>query len=102
MTDAAGPSNGNHGLPPAAAGAPRTLLGRWFEPVHVGRDAARDLQALAERGSLVFVMRSAGLLNFLYLRWFLRRSGLPPLRAAQGFRGDRISALCQNWISLNT
>jgi len=32
-------------------------------------------------------MRSAGLLNFLYLRWFLRRHGLPPLRAAQGFHG---------------
>ncbi len=32
-------------------------------------------------------MRSAGLLNFLYLRWLLRRLGLPPLRAALGFRG---------------
>jgi glycerol-3-phosphate O-acyltransferase len=66
---------------------PRTILTRWFEPVRVSRDAARDLHALAARGSLVFVMRSPGLLNFLYLRWFLRRLGLPPLRAAQGFRG---------------
>ena len=32
-------------------------------------------------------MRSPGLLNFLYLRWFLRRLGPPPLRAAQGFHG---------------
>jgi glycerol-3-phosphate O-acyltransferase len=32
-------------------------------------------------------MRSPGLLNFLYLRWFLRRLGLPALRAAQGFHG---------------
>ncbi len=88
MTDARGPQpNGNHGTPPAAPGAPRTLLDPWFEPVRVTRDAPRDLAELASRGSLVFVMRSAGLLNFLYLRWFLRRSGLPPLRAAQGFRG---------------
>jgi glycerol-3-phosphate O-acyltransferase len=29
-------------------------------------------------------MRSPSLLAFLYLRWFLRRHGLPPLRAAQG------------------
>jgi glycerol-3-phosphate O-acyltransferase len=63
------------------------LLGRWFAPVKVPRDASRTLRDLAARGSLVFVMRSPGLLNFLYLRWFLRRSGLPPLRAAQGFHG---------------
>ncbi|HEX9049570.1 MAG TPA: 1-acyl-sn-glycerol-3-phosphate acyltransferase [Anaeromyxobacter sp.] len=88
MTDAAGPPpNGNHATPPAAPGAPRALLSPWFEPVRVSRDAPRELVALAARGSLVFVMRSAGLLNFLYLRWFLRRCGLPPLRAAQGFHG---------------
>ncbi len=66
---------------------PRSFLSRWFEPVRVSRDAGHELQALAARGSLVFVMRSSGLLNFLYLRWFLRRLGLPPLRAAQGFQG---------------
>jgi glycerol-3-phosphate O-acyltransferase len=65
----------------------RTVLSRWFEPVRVQRDVPVDLHALAARGSLVFVMRSAGLLNFLYLRWFLRRHGLPPLRAARGFHG---------------
>ncbi len=77
------------GSPPGARGAaaPGGLLGRWFEPVRVSRDAPRELLELAARGSVVFVMRSAGLLNLLYLRWFLKRSGLPPLRAAQGFPG---------------
>jgi len=55
--------------------------------VRVPKDAPQELLQLASRGSLVVVMRSAGLLNFLYLRWFLRRHGLPPLRAAQGFPG---------------
>ena len=50
-------------------------------------EAAEELRALAARGSLVFVMRSSSLLAYLYLRWFLRRSGLPPLRAAQGLVG---------------
>jgi glycerol-3-phosphate O-acyltransferase len=76
------------GPPGAPEPPPRSsLLGRWFEPVRVSRGAPRELLELAARGSVVFVMRKAGLLNFLYLRWFLRRSGLPPLRAAQGFRG---------------
>jgi glycerol-3-phosphate O-acyltransferase len=71
---------------PASAPAPG-LLARWFAPVKVPREAPGELRALAARGSLVFVMRSPSLLNFLYLRWFLRSAGLPPLRAAQGFRG---------------
>lgn len=90
MTDATDPSPGGPAPtarqdPPAPPGA--GLLGRWFEPVKAPRDAAEALRALAARGSLVFVMRSAGLLNFLYLRWFLRRSGLPAPRAALGFHG---------------
>jgi glycerol-3-phosphate O-acyltransferase len=73
--------------PPAPAGPARGLLARWFDPVKVPREAQGELRALAARGSVVFVMRSPSLLNFLYLRWLLRRAGLPPLRAAQGFRG---------------
>jgi glycerol-3-phosphate O-acyltransferase len=62
-------------------------IGRLFEPVRVPREAPAELAGLAGRGSLVFVMRRSGLLNFLYLRWLLRRHGLPPLAAAQGYTG---------------
>jgi glycerol-3-phosphate O-acyltransferase len=71
--------------PPAEA--PARGLGRLFAPVQLPPDAPAELRDLASRGSLVVVMRSSGLLNFLYLRWLLRRLGLPPLRAAQGFLG---------------
>ncbi len=75
-------------LPPSQPPAPaRSLVSRWFEPVRVPHDAPAELRAIAARGTLVFVMRSPSLLAFLYLRWFLRRAGLPPLRAAQGFHG---------------
>jgi glycerol-3-phosphate O-acyltransferase len=75
-------------VPTEPPGRPRSgLLGRWFEPVKVARDATATLADLASRGSLVFVMRAPGLLNYLYVKWFLRQSGLPPLRAAQGFPG---------------
>jgi glycerol-3-phosphate O-acyltransferase len=90
VTDASPPGAGAEPARPPAPSAPppaRGILARWFEPVRPTRDAPAQLRELARRGSLVFVMRSAGLLNFLYLRWFLRRHGLPPLRAAQGFHG---------------
>ena len=48
----------------AAPGRP-SLLDRWFRPVHVPLEAPREIAALAHRGSVVFVVRSAGLLNFL-------------------------------------
>jgi glycerol-3-phosphate O-acyltransferase len=69
------------------AGRRAGVLSRWFEPVRAPPEAARELRELGAQGSLVFVMRSPGLLDFAYLRWYLRRAGLPPLRAAQGFRG---------------
>ena len=64
-----------------------SLLDRWFTSVKVPPDAAQELTDLARRGSLVFVMRSAGVLNFLFLRWFLRRLGLPSLRSSLGLTG---------------
>jgi len=74
--------------PPPRAQPARGLLARWFEPVKVPHDAPDELRALGARGSLVFVMRSPSVLACLYLRWFLRQTGLPPLRAAQGLRGS--------------
>lgn len=74
------------GAPAAADGG---WFSRWFSPVKIPKDAAPSLKALAARGSLVFVMRTAGLLDFLYLRWFLRVNGLPSLKAAQGLGGLR-------------
>ncbi len=78
------PAGGGSPPPPLAR---RGLLDRFFAPVRMARDVPGELRELAARGSLVFVMRSAGLLNFLYLRWFLRTLGLPPLRAARNFGG---------------
>ena len=45
------------------------------------------MAALAERGSVVFVARSSGLVNYLYVNWLVRRLGLPPLRVAVNFVG---------------
>ena len=64
--------------------ARRSWLDRWFGPVQVPAEAVAELRELSRRGSLVFVMRSSGMLNFLFVRWWVRRLGLPPLRASVG------------------
>jgi len=73
--------------PPRPPRARRSLLDRWFDSIRLPADLGRDLGALAERGSLVFAMRSSGLINYLYLKWLLRRLRLPPLRVAVNFVG---------------
>jgi glycerol-3-phosphate O-acyltransferase len=55
--------------------------------VRVPAEAGPELRELSRRGSIVFVMRTAGVLNFLFLAWLLRQAGLPPLRAALGLTG---------------
>jgi glycerol-3-phosphate O-acyltransferase len=64
--------------------ARRSWLDRWFGKAQVPAEAVTELRELSRRGSLVFVMRSSGMLNFLFVRWWARRLGLPPLRASVG------------------
>lgn len=79
--------------PPGAlpTGTPkrRSLLDRLFGPVRVPPETTGELADVSRRGSVVFVVRSAGILSFLYLGWLLRNLGLPPLRAALGLTGIR-------------
>ena len=51
----------------------------WFEHVRVPREAPSTLASLAQRGSVVLVMRSPGLLELLFARWLAPRLGLEPL-----------------------
>ncbi|WP_373046270.1 1-acyl-sn-glycerol-3-phosphate acyltransferase [Vulgatibacter sp.] len=55
----------------------RWLFRRFFEPVHFPEEAQVELEELARKGTLVYVMRSAGILNFLYFNWAYARRGLP-------------------------
>jgi glycerol-3-phosphate O-acyltransferase len=77
---------------PSAAGtsvprARRSVLDRWFGPIRLPEDLERSLSGLSRQGSVVFVMRSSGLINYLYVKWLVRRMRLPPLRVAVNFVG---------------
>jgi len=62
----------------------RWLFRRYFEPVRFPADAQERLEALSRDGTLVYVMRSAGILNFLYFNWAFARRGLPLAQAVLG------------------
>src|SRR5690349_4215788 len=59
-------------------------LARLFAEAQIPAEVTQDLRALGQRGRIVFVMRSAGWLNLSFIRWLLRRIGLPALGAAIG------------------
>lgn len=65
----------------------RRVADRWFEPIHLPEGLEAEMAGLAARGSVVFVARSSGLINYLYVNWLVRRLGLPPLRVAMNFVG---------------
>lgn len=62
----------------------RWLFARFFGPVRFPAEAQERLEDLARRGTPVYVMRSAGILNFLYFNWAFARRGLPLARAVLG------------------
>ena len=63
------------------------LADRWFDPINLPDGLEEEMAGLAGRGSVVFVARSSGLINYLYVKWLVRRLGLPPLRVAMNFVG---------------
>ncbi len=62
-------------------------LGRLFAKVALPPRAAEELAPLAQRGSIVYVMRSSGWLNTWFVRWFAARLALPAVRAIVGLAG---------------
>lgn len=64
----------------------RAFAERFFVPIPFPREGGELLSRLSGEGEVVHVMRSAGMLNFLYLAWALVLHRLPPLRAVLGLR----------------
>ena len=57
---------------------------RFFKRAEIPAGLEDQLRALGRDGTIVFVMRSAGWLNLSFIRWLVRRLGLPALGAAIG------------------
>lgn len=70
----------------------RWLLGWLFRRVRFPDEEVASLRALAERGTVVYVGRNAGLLPFLYFNWAFLRHGLPLAHWANGV-STRVASL---------
>jgi glycerol-3-phosphate O-acyltransferase len=70
--------------PPAAPYAPNAILrwlyNRFFRHIHVDERWSGVVRSAAERGVVVYVMRSLSLLDFLCLDFLVKRFGLPLVR----------------------
>ncbi len=62
----------------------RWLLSWLFAPVKLSDEQIDAVRKLNERGTVVFVSRTAGLLPFLYFNWLFLRAGLPLCRYVNG------------------
>jgi len=63
----------------------RRLFRRFFDPVDFPEQAQEHIAELGQKGALVYVMRSAGVLYYLYFVWAFARRRLPLPTAVVGF-----------------
>jgi glycerol-3-phosphate O-acyltransferase len=75
------------------------LYRRFFEHIHVDEDWARDVKRLAERGSIVYVLRSLNFIDFLALDYLTSRAGLPRIRFVNDLRLWILNPLGKGWAN---
>jgi glycerol-3-phosphate O-acyltransferase len=81
-------------LPPSAPSVPayrpnallRWLLGRFFRHIDVDTHWAEAVEAAAKRGTVVYVMRSLSMLDFLCLDYLTKARSLPLIRFVNELR----------------
>ncbi len=62
----------------------RSFFARYFNPIRFPDEAAERIRSLAEKGTVVYLSRSASLLHFLYMNHACLRHGLPLAQFVSG------------------
>lgn len=75
------------------------LYRRLFEHIHVDERWAHDVKRLAERGSIVYVLRSLNFVDFLALDYLTRRHDLPRIRFVNDLRLWILNPLGKGWAN---
>ena len=73
---------------------------RFFLPIRFSPSQEKDLQALAQKGHLVYVMESSSVLSYLFLNFWCLRLGLPLAAYGNGIPGFLLFQPARKILSL--
>lgn len=77
----------------------RALYARFFDKIHVDQTWVREVRQLAERGSVVYVLRSLNVVDFLALDYLTKRHGLPQIRFVNDLGLWILNPLGKGWLN---
>lgn len=83
----------------------RSFFARYFDPIRFPDEAAERIRSLAEKGTVVYLSRSANLLHFLYMNHVCLRHELPLAQFVNGvdpFLLQPVGLLYERMQSLGT
>lgn len=77
----------------------RALYARFFDKIHVEEAWVREVRRLSERGSVVYVLRSLNVVDFLALDYLTKRYGLPQIRFVNDLGLWILNPLGKGWLN---
>ncbi|MFO7178588.1 MAG: 1-acyl-sn-glycerol-3-phosphate acyltransferase [Pseudomonadota bacterium] len=77
----------------------RAIYQRFFDKIHVDEAWVREVRRLAERGRVVYVLRSLNVVDFLALDYLTKRHGLPQIRFVNDLGLWILNPLGKGWLN---
>src|SRR6188768_329486 len=77
----------------------RAIYQRFFDAIQVDEAWVREVRALSERGSIVYVLRSLNFIDFLALDYLTKRYRLPQVRFVNDLGLWILNPLGKGWLN---
>src|SRR5688500_2728638 len=77
----------------------RAIYQRFFDKIQVDEAWVREVRALSERGSIVYVLRSLNFIDFLALDYLTKRYELPQVRFVNDLGLWILNPLGKGWLN---
>jgi glycerol-3-phosphate O-acyltransferase len=77
----------------------RALYQRFFDKIQVDEAWVREVRALSERGSVVYVLRSLNFIDFFALDYLTKRYGLPQVRFVNDLGLWILNPMGKGWLN---
>src|SRR5688572_13015740 len=77
----------------------RAIYQRFFDKIQVDEAWVREVRALSERGSIVYVLRSLNFIDFFALDYLTKRYGLPQVRFVNDLGLWILNPMGKGWLN---